>query len=160
MTVQKGQPSTAPRDGRDDGLALESFLPFRLVRAAEQVSRRFAALYRDRHGLTRPEWRTLANLGQHGRMTATAIGARAAMHKTKVSRAVASLERRKWIERTTDGRDRRIEHIELTPEGRRNYLDLAELARGFEARLTAELGPAGAAALDRGLTAVEAIDQL
>lgn len=141
----------------EQALALEEFLPFRLARAAEQVSRQFAALYRDRHGLTRPEWRALANLGQHGRMTATEIGVQAAMHKTKVSRAIASLERRKWLERTTDERDRRIEHIELTREGRRHYLDLAGLARDYEAKLRAELGVSGAEALNRGLTAIETI---
>ena len=156
MPTRSGQAATgAPAEG-DQSLALEEFLPFRLARAAEQVSRRFAALYRDRHGLTRPEWRTLANIGQHGRLTATQIGVHASMHKTKVSRAIASLEKRKWLERTTDERDRRIE---LTREGRKHYLDLAELARDYEARLRAELGLEGAEGLNRGLTAIEAMTQ-
>ena len=75
-------------------LALESFLPYRLNRLADAVSREFSRIYRDRYGLTRPEWRLLATLGQYGTMTATAVGAHSAMHKTKVSRAVAALEKR------------------------------------------------------------------
>ena len=74
-----------PEDGLDNApLALEGFLPYRLARAAEQVSRQFAALYRERHGMTRPEWRTLATIGQFNRITATAIGQHSSMHKTKV----------------------------------------------------------------------------
>ncbi|MGO4837536.1 MarR family transcriptional regulator, partial [Rhizobiaceae sp. 2RAB30] len=55
-------------------LALEDFLPYRLNRLADAVSREFQKIYKERHGLTRPEWRTLATLGQFGTMTATGIG--------------------------------------------------------------------------------------
>lgn len=143
-------------DAGNDTLALEGFMPYRLARAAEIVSRKFAALYRDRHGLTRPEWRTLATIGQFGRVTATEIGAHSSMHKTKVSRAIRALEQRKWLTRTPDTADRRIEHIELTREGRRHYRDLAEMARGFEARMFETLGQAGADRLEAGISAIEA----
>ena len=59
----------------DDILILEDFLPYRLNRLAEAVSRDFSRIYRERYGLTRPEWRTLAALGQYGTMTAKQIGA-------------------------------------------------------------------------------------
>lgn len=136
-------------------LALEAFLPYTLSRAAELVSRRFATIYKDHAGLTRPEWRTLATLGQYGTLTATLIGAHSSMHKTKVSRAVQSLEERKWLKRRTDEDDRRIEHLELTREGERNYRKLAELARAFEAGLKELLGEKSFAELSRGLDAVE-----
>ena len=100
---------------------MENFLPYRLNRIAEAVSREFSKLYRDRHDLTRPEWRTLATLGQFGTMTATAIGEHSTMHKTKVSRAVSELEKRKWLTRAPDEADRRTEH--LSPhQGRRRRL--------------------------------------
>jgi hypothetical protein len=89
-------------------LELESFLPYRLYRLADAVSREFSKIYSDRHGLTRPEWRTLSGLGQHGTMTASAIGEQSAMHKTKVSRAEAELERRRRLTRTPDENDRRV----------------------------------------------------
>nr|WP_047032303.1 MarR family transcriptional regulator [Hoeflea sp. IMCC20628] len=139
----------------DDVLALESFLPYRLARAAEIVSRQFAALYRERHGMTRPEWRTLATIGQFNRITATEIGAHSSMHKTKVSRAIRALEQRKWISRQVDDTDRRVEHIELTREGRNRYRDLVALARTYEARLTGMLGESGATPLEAGITAIE-----
>ncbi|MEX3011513.1 MarR family winged helix-turn-helix transcriptional regulator [Hoeflea sp. TYP-13] len=136
-------------------LALEAFVPYKLNRANELVSRRFATIYKDHAGLTRPEWRTLATLGQYGTLTATAIGAHSSMHKTKVSRAVQSLEERKWLKRTTDENDRRVEHLVLTREGARSYKKLAELAHAFETGLKDILGNENFEALNRGLGAIE-----
>ncbi|WP_029058173.1 MarR family winged helix-turn-helix transcriptional regulator [Stappia stellulata] len=139
-----------------DRLLLEEFLPYRLVRASELVSRRFAARYREAYGISRPEWRTFAILGQLQKTTATEIGRQSTMHKTKVSRAVASLEARGWLVRRVDESDRRIEWLTLTASGAKVYSEVAELARSFQQELAEELGPDAAAALEQGLAAVEA----
>src|SRR5690606_41197919 len=110
-----------------DALELENFLPYRLNRLADAFSRDFSRIYRDRHGLTRPEWRLLAALGQYGTMTATAVGQHSAMHKTKVSRAVAALEKRLWLNRTPSADDRRVEHLTLTKTGAAIYRELVPL---------------------------------
>ena len=136
-------------------LILEDFTPYRLNKAAEAISQRFSSHYRDQYGLTRPEWRTLATLGQFGAHTATAIGTHSSMHKTKVSRAVFSLEQRHWLKRRRDEADRRTEHLELTPAGRKAYEHLAKLAHDFEADLFAKLGERGAKDLKAGLAALE-----
>lgn len=136
-------------------LILEDFLPYRLNKAAEAISQRFASLYREEYGLTRPEWRTLATLGQFGVLTATAIGEHSSMHKTKVSRAVFALEQRYWLRRKRDEADRRIENLELTPAGRKVYADLAKVAHAFEAELLSNLGPRGEEELKAGLAALE-----
>jgi len=138
-------------------LELESFLPYRLNRLAEAVSCEFSKIYRDRFGLTRPEWRTLATLAEFGTITATAIGEHSSMHKTKVSRAVAELEGRKWLTRTADAADRRIEHLALTKAGRGAYAELVPLAKAFEAKLLAKLSDADRQALSRGLSAMEGV---
>jgi DNA-binding MarR family transcriptional regulator len=134
---------------------LGTFLPYRLNRAAEMVSLRFAAQYKARYGMTRPEWRTLAALGAYGRMTATAIGANSAMHKTKVSRAVKALEDRRWLKRMEDGNDRRAEHLELTVPGQRIYREMVEMARAYEDELAKLLGSDGLRQLESGLGAIE-----
>src|SRR5690606_19069978 len=143
------------QDVMDNRFELDGFLPYRLNRAAEAVSLSFSRVYRERYGMTRPEWRTLVALGAVGPMTATAIGAHSAMHKTKVSRAVGALEARRWIRRTEDARDRRLEHIELTPAGRQAYDDLAGHARAYQAELARSLGAKSLKALIDGLTALE-----
>ena len=133
---------------------LETFLPYRLNHAAERVSQRFAAQYRDRYRMTRPEWRALAALGSYGRMTATEIGANSSMHKTKVSRAVRALEEKRWLKRSEDVSDRRIEHLELTPAGKRIYGEMVELAHAYEQEM-AQLLAGGLQHLEAGLAAIE-----
>ena len=137
-------------------LDLENFLPYRLYRLADAVSREFAGIYKDSHGLTRPEWRTLSGLGQHGTMTATALGEQSAMHKTKVSRAVAELERRRWLTRTPDENDRRVEHLTLTRAGLAAYREMVPLAKAFERDLLARLSAGERAAIVSGVAALEA----
>ncbi len=139
----------------EDRLVLEEFIPYRLNRLTDAVSREFARVYRDRHGLTRPEWRLLATLGQYKCMTATEVGRHSAMHKTMVSRAAAALEKRKWLARETDEQDRRAEHLSLTPVGEKAYRDMVPLAKAFEARLLARVGDAAPTGVLDGLAALE-----
>ena len=136
-------------------LSLEDFLPYRLNRIAEAVSRDFSKLYRDRYGLTRPEWRVLATLGEFPTMTATEISTHSSMHKTKVSRAVAELERRGWLTRKADGGDRRIEHLALTKAGRKVYREMVPIAKAFEKRLSSAMSAARFAEFDYGLERLE-----
>ncbi len=138
-------------------LALESFLPYRLNRLADAVSREFSKIYRDRYGLTRPEWRLLATLGQYGTMTATAVGAHSAMHKTKVSRAVAALQKRRWLKRTTDTNDRRVEHLSLTAEGLRTYREMVPIAEAFQRQLSNAMSAPCLAEFDCGLEQLESL---
>ena len=123
-----------------DPFALEHFLPYRLMRIAERVSQDFSRIYRQKYGLNRPEWRCLATLGQFGSITAKQIGEHSAMHTTKVSRAIAELERRGWLKRQLDPQDRRVEHLTLTGTGRKAFLSLVPLANDFEESLRSGLG--------------------
>src|SRR5262245_32413726 len=143
-----------------DVLILDDFLPYRLNRLADAVSRELAMLYKDRYGLTRPEWRTLATLGQFGTMTASAVSRHSTMHKNKVSRAVAELERRRWLLRKTDPGDRRIEHLALTVAGRKVYRELVPIARDFEARLLQKLDGRDRAAIPKALSLLEQAAEL
>ena len=137
-------------------LPLEDFLPYRLNRLADSVSRDFSRIYKERFGLTRPEWRLLATLGQYGTMTATEIGRHSSMHKTKVSRAVMALEVRRWISRKADAGDRRVEHLTLTKNGEAAYREMVPLAREFEAALMKRMSDKDRKALLAGLAGLEA----
>lgn len=138
-----------------DILSLEDFLPYRLNRLADAVSLEFSAIYRERFGLTRPEWRLLAALGQYGTMTATEVGRHSSMHKTKVSRAVSALEKRRWLARRTDDADRRVEHLTLTKAGEQVYRDLVPLAKAFERWLWEGIGAARRADFEHVLSRLE-----
>jgi DNA-binding MarR family transcriptional regulator len=100
---------------------LQDFLPYLLNQAAETTSRGFQATYRARYGLTRTQWRVMANLGRFGAMTARDICRISHVEKTKVSRAVAGLEAEGLLTRSTSPDDRRAENLALTPKGRAIY---------------------------------------
>lgn len=125
------------RDTCDDTFDLSDFLPYLLNQAAEASGQEFQTIYKGRYGMLRTEWRVLFHLGIYGRLTAKEIGERAAIHKTKVSRAVQKLAARRFITRERDAGDRRYEYLELTTAGRAAYRDLHEVARQYDERLTA-----------------------
>ena len=102
---------------------------------ASLVSQALSRIYADRYGIGVPEWRVLVTLGQYGMMTGKAIGAHSHMHKTKVSRAVALLEKRKLVTRRANRADLREAFLALTPAGRAMYDDLAPIALDFANRL-------------------------
>src|SRR6201992_3136767 len=112
-------------------LKLEEFLPYRLYVVASLVSQALSRIYVDRYGIDVPEWRILVTLGQYETMTAKAVGAHSHMHKTKVSRAVGELERRKLRGRRKNRPDRREAFLSLTPAGRAIYEELAPGALDF-----------------------------
>jgi DNA-binding MarR family transcriptional regulator len=118
---------------------LDNFLAYRLDRLSDAVSRHFQPVYRDQHGMTRPEWQVLAHLGEAETLTAREIVRRTGLHKTKVSRAVTALESRRWLERDRDDADRRIEHLTLTRTGRKGYEALTALLKAREDELLARL---------------------
>ena len=51
-------------------LVLAEFLPFRLNRLAEAVSRNLSEIYQERFGLEIPEWQVLMTVGQREECTA------------------------------------------------------------------------------------------
>ena len=116
---------------------LRQFLPYLLNHAAEVVSLEFQRTYRERYGMLRTEWRVLFHLGQYGDMTARQICDMARLHKTKVSRSVAALEKKRYLTRQELADDRRHSVMTLTRHGRAVFRDLACEARAFDARIRA-----------------------
>lgn len=127
---------------------LERFLPYMLNQAAEATSQGFRAVYRDRHGMTRTQWRVMANLGKFGAMTARDICAISHVEKTKVSRAVSALEKAGLLGRTPGAEDRRTETLALTDRGRAVFAELGDLAIAYDADLRDRLGNDLSAQLD------------
>jgi DNA-binding MarR family transcriptional regulator len=132
-------------------LKLEDFLPYRLNVVASLVSQALSRIYAERYDIGVPEWRVLVTLGQYGVMTGKQIGAHSHMHKTKVSRAVAELEKRKFVSRRTNRADLRESFLSLTAAGRGVYEELAPSALDFTKRLVEVIDPTDRAALDRAL---------
>lgn len=144
-------PAAVASIGDDAPLKLEQFLPYQLNVVSNLVSQALSRVYARRYRIGVPEWRVLVTLGQYGVMTAKAIGAHSHMHKTKVSRAVALLEKRKLLARRSNRADMRESFLSLTAGGRAMYEEVAPHALEFARRLTDILPPPDREAFDRAV---------
>jgi len=146
-----GPAAVQPSAGEDAPLKLEKFLPYQLNVVASLTSQALSRVYSRRYGIGVPEWRVLVTLGQYGVMTGKAIGAHTHMHKTKVSRAAALLEKRKLLVRRANRADMRESFLSLTAAGRSMYQELAPHALDFARRLTEILNASDRDAFNRAL---------
>src|SRR5580704_2546071 len=136
-------------------LQLGDFVPFRLNRLAAEVSEHLATVYRERFGLEIPEWRVMATVGPERGCTAQYIARSTRMHKSRVSRAIAHLEKRGLMTRVTSSADRREMELRLTKAGRRVYAELVPLALERESILLACLTREQLRAFTMGLDCLE-----
>ncbi|MBV7392584.1 MarR family winged helix-turn-helix transcriptional regulator [Mameliella sediminis] len=136
---------------------LGRFTPYRLAVAAEKTSEALARQYREKFGISIPEWRVLVHLAQplDGAATVSVrdIEARVAMEKSKVSRAATRLETAGYIEKAQDAGDRRLVRLALTDKGRALMADLLPLAMAYQAEIERRLGSA-MAEFETGLDAI------
>jgi DNA-binding MarR family transcriptional regulator len=147
----------AGQDEKGGDFDLQDFLPYLLNQAAEATSRGFQGTYRDQYGLTRTQWRVMANLGRFGAMTARDICRISHIEKTKVSRAVAGMEAEGLLTRATSDQDRRAENLSLTANGRAIFAEIGQRALEFDAVLRAGLGSETAGRIEATLRRIIAL---
>ena len=102
-------------------LRLETFLPYRLSIASNRVSDLVAEAYDRLFGLSIPEWRVIAVLGEAAPLTQLAIVRQTVMDKMTVSRAVRPLVERGLVDRTPHSGDKRSSLLSLSDAGRTLY---------------------------------------
>jgi len=122
-------------------LHLEKFLPYRLSVLSNTVSSAIAAAYFMNFGLSIPEWRVMAVLGQTPGLSASEVASRTAMDKVQVSRAVSNLLRAKRVARAGDDKDGRVTRLSLSKQGTAIYDEIVPLALHLEAVFLAALTP-------------------
>jgi DNA-binding MarR family transcriptional regulator len=102
-------------------------------------------------GVTRREWRMLAQLGPLGQgagMASSALAERAALDRAQTSRAVSSLVRKGLVARAPRPGDRREVLLQLTPQGRALYDRLLPRVAAINRELLSVLSTAEVATLD------------
>ena len=129
---------------------LFGFTPYRLAVAAKRTSEDLARQYRDRFGISIPEWRVLVHLAHAGEVSVRDIEARVAMEKYEVSRAAKRLREAGLIARRENPDDRRLIILTLTAKGHAMMSELLPMARAHQAALERRLG-AAFAQLEAGL---------
>ena len=121
---------------------LYGFTPYRLAVAAKRTSEELARQYRDRFGISIPEWRVLVHLAHSGEVSVRDIEARVAMEKYEVSRAAKRLREDGLIERRENPADRRLVIMSLTPKGHAMMAELLPMAKAHQQDLEDRLGAA------------------
>ncbi len=158
MSDSRGEKAAAVGDAATAGeepepgnptLELEDFLPYRLSVLSNTISGAIAEAYSERFGLSIPEWRVLAVLGQSPDISAKQVTERTAMDKVRVSRAVALLVKKGRIERRTHPEDRRYSILRHSAAGRAIYERIVPLARAYERKLLGILTAGERKSLDR-----------
>src|SRR6478735_12422221 len=118
-----------------DNPRLKEFLPYQLSITSNAVSGRIALEYRTRFGLSVPEWRVMAVLGDSGALTQRDLTSLTVMDKVAVNRACKVLEERGLAWRRPNAQDGRSHLLELTGEGVRMHDEIMPLALEMERRL-------------------------
>lgn len=118
---------------------LEAFLPYQLSVLAARVSIEFSDLYKQKFGISIPEWRVVAHLSHAGTVSVREIHQRVNMDKSKVSRAATRLEVAGYVSKRVNGSDRRLVELELTQRGRDMVAELTPIALEYEASVLATL---------------------
>ncbi len=146
-----GAPLAEPADGPTEPrpFRLRGFLPHQLNVLANRTSEGFSAIYSAGYGLSVPEWRILATLGEASSARAKDIEGTRHMHKTVVSRAVAALEERGLVGNAPNEKDKRERFLFLTDAGRRLYDEIVPLGLAYEDRFLAVLDVEERAQLER-----------
>jgi len=119
---------------------LSEFLPYQLSITSNAVSGRIALEYRQRFGLSIPEWRVMAVLGDAGPLTQRELTQLTLMDKVAVNRACKVLEERGLAYRRPNEQDGRSHHLDLTESGALMRDEIMPLALEMERRLFANFG--------------------
>lgn len=129
-------------------LRLAEFLPYRLSVVGETVSRAFADRYEAEFGLSIPEWRVMAILGEGAPLSTQEVIARSGMDRVKVSRAAIRLAAKSLVARTPHPQDQRAHILRLAPKGLSLYRLIVPRARALQAALAEALTTEEQRALD------------
>lgn len=136
--------------GRDDGspgsegyedehryIKLSNFLPSILRHLAETISVKLSKSYNGEQQLTVTEWRILLQLAQHRSLHAMQIVENTTMEKSKVSRALSSMQAEGIVLRQTDPQDNRRQLLQLTDYGSQIFTNLVPQVLDWEKDLIA-----------------------
>jgi DNA-binding MarR family transcriptional regulator len=131
---QKEAVEEGPDRGERPGsyLRLDTFLPSVIRNLAEEITSSMSRRYTGDFQLTITEWRIILQLAAKESLTATEIVEITAMEKSKVSRAVSSLEERGFAARTASEEDHRIKTLTLTPRGKELYSSIVPRVLDWE----------------------------
>ena len=140
------------------------YLPYRITLLAKLLDRCTTRLLQASSGLSVAEWRVLAQLAIASPDSASVrqLAEQAWVDRAEVSRAATSLERRGYIDRRQNVRDRRSPLLYCSDKGLELYRRVSPSRQEFHRSLTAMLGPEQAKAMEASMLTLarQCIDEL
>ena len=112
-------------------MQLNDMLAYKVAMLSSDLSDSLATVYKP-YGLTMPEWRVLATLGNATPLTSKDIAVATCLDKVKTSRALQQLESKQLIVRETSENDKRAINISLSEKGVRTYNALTPLVAKWQ----------------------------
>jgi DNA-binding MarR family transcriptional regulator len=128
-------------------LDLDDFAPYYIRAIANRLAQAASRLYMRKFGIGLTEWSCLSTLGKEEEISASRICEMSGFDKGLISRGLASLEAKGFIEAKPVEDHNRKRLIHFTPAGRSLYLEIRELALLREEQLLKELSSDQRAAL-------------
>lgn len=129
--------------------SLDDMLLYVLWQLQAAARRPVVRLCEAQFGITRREWRMLAQLGQGEGMASSALAERAALDRAQTSRAVSALVQKGLVARTPRPGNRREVLLHLTERGRALYAALLPRVAAINQELLSVLSEPEVAVLDR-----------
>jgi len=118
------------------------YLPLKLLLVAKLIDLHVERLLKENSGISVAEWRVVAQLGVLHNGSVREMARQACVDPAEVSRSVASLEKRGFVERHVNVRDRRSPRFSLTPAGKAHFAAFRPHWRRFQKALVAKLSTA------------------
>jgi DNA-binding MarR family transcriptional regulator len=143
----------APRLAQPD--SIDDLLLYRLARLLAVAGSMVIRLCEGRFGITRREWRVLAQLARSEGLLSSELAEHVQLDRARTSRAITSLVAKKLVAREVGKADRRQARLRLTPAGHRLYGELFPLVQAINRDLLASVPHADVARLDRVLAAMQ-----
>lgn len=127
--------------GGDGPFRLARFLPYQLAVLSQRIAREFAEEHASRHGLSGPDWRVMAILGEDPAtaLPGVEVARRSAMDPVMTHRAVERLVHAGLVTREQDQADRRRSSLRVTAAGQAIYAEMVPLARELERKMLSAL---------------------
>jgi len=114
----RAEPATGAKSTRPSFEFGPSQIPYRILLLSKMIDRVTAQHVRDTAQLSLAEWRVLTHVEMIGKCSAAEVASVAYSDRAEVSRALASLEARGFVQREANPRNRKSSLVSLTEAGK------------------------------------------
>ncbi len=130
------------------------YLPLRLLLVAKLIDLHVGRVLAEKSGLSVAQWRVVAQLGVLHNGSVREMARQACVDPAEVSRSVAALEKRGFVARHVNERDRRSPRFSLTAAGKAHFAGFRPHWRRLQNALLAKLTSAERDLADHVLTVI------